>query len=85
MSVVCYNLSMTRVQQLLEEAAQLPEDQRLTLAHRLLQSGEPAATEEVDRAWDTEIRKRIARYDRGEARTRSAADVFSDLGHRLKP
>ncbi len=76
---------MASVQQLLKEAAQLPEDQRLTLAHKLLAAGEPPATEEVQQAWDAEIRERIARYDRGEASTRSASDVFSDLDRRLKP
>ena len=81
----CYTLDMATVQQLLEEAAQLAEDQRLTLAHRLLVSSEPPTSEEVEQAWDAEIRERIARYDRGEARTRSASDVFFNLDRRLQP
>ena len=76
---------MATVQQLLKEAALLPEDQRLTLVHRLLVACEPAVSEEVERAWDAEIRERIARHDRGEARSRSASDVFSDLDRRLQP
>ncbi len=75
---------MTSVKQLLQEAAQLPEDQRLTLAHRLLMAGEPAPTEEVENAWDVEIRERIARYDRGESRSRSVNEVFSELDRRLE-
>jgi hypothetical protein len=75
---------MTSVKQLLQEAAQLPEDQRLTLAHRLLMAGEPAPTKEDENAWDVEIRERIARYDRGESRARSVNEVFSELDRRLE-
>jgi hypothetical protein len=32
-----------------------------------------------------EIRERIARYDRGDARSRPAGEVFADLDRRLKP
>lgn len=74
-------ISVTR---LLQEAAQLPEDQRLTLAHRLLVAAEPPPSDEVEQAWDAEIRERIARYDRGETRSRPASDVFSDLTRRLE-
>ena len=75
---------MATIQQLLEEAAQLPEDQRLDLVHRLLVACEPPVSEEVVQAWDTEIRERIARHDRGETRSRAASDVFSDLDRRLQ-
>jgi hypothetical protein len=37
--------------------------------------GEPHASEDVEHAWDLEIRDRIARYDRGESRSRPAGDV----------
>ena len=75
---------MTTLTQLLQEAAQLPEDQRLTLGHRLLVAGEPPPSDEVEQAWDVEIRERIARYDRGETRSRPVGEVFSDLDRRLQ-
>lgn len=75
---------MTTVDQILQEASHLPEDQRLTLAHRLLTVGEPVPSEELKHAWDVEIRNRIARYDRGEIGSRSAGEVFSELDRRLK-
>jgi len=81
----CYILNMSTMNQLLNKAIHLPEDQRLTLAHRLLMVGEPHASEDVEHAWDLEIRDRIARYDRGESRSRPAGDVFSDIDRRLKP
>ena len=59
------------------EALQLPEDQRLALASRILSSVEPAAN--ADAAWDMEIRERIRRYDTGETRAIPAIQVFEDL------
>ena len=74
---------MSSIVRLFEEAAQLPEDQKLTLAYRLLSSDEPPVTEEIEQEWDVAIRERIQRYDQGEARTRSAGEVFLDLDRRL--
>ena len=79
----CYITVMTTMDRLFEEAAQLPEDQKLTLAYRLLSADEPPVTEEIEQEWDVAIRERIQRYDQGEARTRSAGEVFLDLDRRL--
>ncbi len=65
------------------EAMQLPEDQRLTLAHRLLSSVEPAPNSEIEAAWDAEIRERIRRYDAGESTAIPATQVFKELDQRL--
>ena len=74
---------MSSIDRLLEEAAQLPEDQKLTLVYRLLTFGEPPATEEIKQEWDVLIRERIQRYDQGKAPSRSAGEVFADLDQRL--
>lgn len=74
---------MNRIEKILKEASDLPIDQRLTLAHRLLESTEPAVIDEVDHAWDNEIMRRIERYDQSLASSRSASDVFADLDGRL--
>ena len=79
----CYIIVMSSVDQLFEEAAQLPEDQKLTLAYRLLASGEPPITDEIEQEWDMVIRDRIQRYDQGKALSRSAGKVFSDLDQKL--
>ena len=55
----------------------------MILVHRLLLASEPQASEEVERAWDLEIRERIGRYDRGETVSRSASAVLADLDQRL--
>ncbi len=80
----CYIVSMNSMNQLLQEAIHLPEDQRLALVHKLLLVGEPHTSKDVEDAWDAEIRDRIARYDLGNAPTRPAGEVFSDLDRRLK-
>ena len=65
------------------EAMQLPLDQRLSLAHRILTSAEPAATHEIDAAWDAEIRDRIAQYDVGTVKSTPAPEVFAEVTRRL--
>jgi putative addiction module component (TIGR02574 family) len=71
------------VETIVAKAVQLPPDQRLTLAHKILSSVEPEPSLEADAAWDREIRERIARYDAGEVRPIPASEVFAELDRRL--
>ena len=66
------------------EALLLPKDQRFTLAHRILASVEPEMPDDVEAAWDLEIRERIGRYDGGRTVTVSGQRVFAELDKRLK-
>lgn len=75
---------MKKVDEILKEAADLPVEDKLALAHKLLASSEPAVSHEIERAWDLEIRERIARYDAGETSARPASEVFSDIRRRLR-
>ena len=70
---------MSSIQKLVEEALSLPQDEKLTLANRVLELTEPAITDDVDNAWDSELRARIQAYDEGRSQTKSAAEVFQDL------
>ena len=74
---------MESINQILQKAIDLPEDQRLTLVHRLLMLSEPPVSDDTNHAWDLEIRDRIARYDQGKTRSRIAGKVFSDLDRQL--
>ena len=74
---------MSSVDELLQEAKQLPEDQRLTLVHRILAAGEPSVSQDVEQAWDLVIRKRILQYDQGKAASRPAGDVFAEIDRRI--
>jgi hypothetical protein len=74
---------MSRIDELVKEACELPGDQRLTVAHRVLAASEPQPSDEVEQAWDVAIRERIKRYDEGQSKPRLASQVFADLDRRL--
>jgi len=74
---------MKSVAELLEEAGQLPPDQRLTLAHRLIATTELVPPSDVEDQWDNVIRERIARYDRGESKASPVHEVLSRIDSRL--
>ena len=48
------------------------------LADVLLDSLRDAPLSEIEAAWDLEIEKRVAAYDRGELETFSAENVFAE-------
>jgi hypothetical protein len=75
---------MHTVNQLIEQAIRLPEDQRLALAHRLLAVDDSGQGKEVRKAWHAEILQRIDSYDRGETRSLPADEVFATLDQLLK-
>ncbi|HEX7478722.1 MAG TPA: addiction module protein [Polyangiales bacterium] len=58
----------TQALRVLDEALQLPEQDRTELALRLLDSvGEPA--DQVEQAWIAEAKRRLAEIERGEVKT----------------
>lgn len=56
---------------------QLPREERERLVDELLASLNEPATTELDAAWEAEIHRRLAAYDRGEVQSLSAEDVFA--------
>ena len=74
---------MRSIQKLVEEARGLPQDQKLTLANRVLELAEPTIGDDVEAEWDSELRARVQAYDAGRSQTRSAAAVFQDLDSKL--
>lgn len=71
------------IEDLARGAIELPPDQRLTLAQRILASVEPEGEPVIDAAWAAEIRERIRRYDSGETKAIPASEVFAELDRRL--
>jgi putative addiction module component (TIGR02574 family) len=55
----------------------LPREERQRLVDELLQSLNEPATEELDAAWEAEIERRLAEYDRGEVQSVTAEEVFA--------
>ena len=69
--------------QITHEAIELPRHERLTLARILLDLDSPGAGEEVDAAWDTEIRARLTAYDQGRVQAESYEDVRARMQRRF--
>lgn len=74
---------MNTVDKLFRGAGKLSVDQRLMLAHRLLESSEPLESKDIEQAWDKTIRERIARYDQELSRARPAGEVLASLERKL--
>jgi len=66
------------------DALQLPADQKVTLAHRVLASAEPAPDPAVDALWEAEIIRRIEKLDAGQTARHPAVEVFEELDRRLQ-
>lgn len=64
---LAYNPVVTSVQEILEAAMQLPEDERACIVTVLQDSlGDGTTQAEVDAAVLAEVRRRLERYERGE-------------------
>lgn len=69
------------------QALQLPPQERGELIHRLLVSldGEPEGTpEEIAKAWDEEIARRVAEIDAGTAILIPEEEVFAGIDEMLR-
>jgi putative addiction module component (TIGR02574 family) len=77
----------TTIEELETLAMQLPIRERSELAHRLIVSidSEPEGTpEEIAKAWDEEIARRVAEIDAGTAVLIPAEEVLARLDEKLK-
>ncbi len=68
----------TMLEELEQQARTLSPEERARLADLLLESLRDAPLAEIETAWDLEIEKRVAAYDRGELETFSAENVFAE-------
>ncbi len=84
--VAChYGLGMvTDLEKLAKQALSLPSAERLSLARRLLESAEPEIDDEIERAWEEEIERRIAEIDNGTAKGRSWKEIKQDFDARFR-
>ena len=65
-----------------EQALSLSASERLRLAKELLESVEPQRSEEVERAWEEEIQRRIVDIDSGTVKGRAWDDIKRDFNSR---
>ena len=74
----------TRMDEVLRQALNLPEEERAEIAGALLESIEPPADVEIEQAWREEVARRIAALDAGQARTVPWEEVREQLYARLR-
>ena len=74
------SLSLKDIEQ---QARQLAAEERAKLAEAMLESLH-APVSEVEAAWAREIEERVAVFDRGEAQTYAADDVFAEARRRSR-
>ena len=72
----------TAFENVAEQARALSASERLRLVTELLQSVEPEMSEDVDRAWEEEIQRRISRIDSGQATGRTWDEIKKDFESR---
>ncbi len=63
--------------ELAKRGKELPREERERLIDELLESLNEPATAQLDSAWNAEIERRLAAYDRGEVQALSAEEVFA--------
>jgi putative addiction module component (TIGR02574 family) len=55
------------IEEITKEIVELPRHQRLALIRLLLDLDQPGTSDEIERAWDEEIRARVKAVDEGRA------------------
>ena len=73
----------TLVEELSRKALSLSPEERIQLAENSLATVQEV-DEEVEAAWDEEIRRRIAEIDSGTAKLILAEEVFAELRRMIK-
>lgn len=66
-----------QVADLVQKGRLLPPEERERLVDGLLESLNEAASSALDPAWEAEIKKRLAEYDRGEVQAIDGEAVFA--------
>jgi putative addiction module component (TIGR02574 family) len=68
-----------KAQELLEQARQLPPDEREWLAEFLLIKDESVSAAEVESAWSDEIKRRLDEIDSGAVKMIPLEEVLADM------
>jgi putative addiction module component (TIGR02574 family) len=55
------------IEEITKEVVDLPRHQRLALVRLLLDLDQPGTSDEIEQAWDEEIRARVTAVDEGRA------------------
>lgn len=67
------------LKEVFQEAVQLPERDRATLAGLLIETLDPVSEADVEAAWSEEIKRRLAEVDAGNVELISWEEVRAEL------
>jgi putative addiction module component (TIGR02574 family) len=70
-------------QEIFDKAMQLPESARIELAETILDSVAAKSPAEVEAAWNTEIKRRIAERDAGGPAGSTWPEIYARLSSKL--
>ena len=68
-----------QMQEVVNKALNLSAEERAKLAHELIISLDEVIDKEVEKAWDTEIRRRVKEIKSGKAKGRPAEDILAEI------
>jgi len=66
-----------------DQVQDLPPKERARLALKLIESLDPGEDEDVEELWLDEAERRLADYDAGKSKARSADEVFCEIEKKL--
>ena len=73
------------IEEITKEVVELPRHQRLALIRLLLDLDQPGTNEEIDRAWDEEIRARVKAVDEGRSVGIPYEQIRKEMAERFPP
>jgi putative addiction module component (TIGR02574 family) len=71
------------IEEIAKEVVDLPRHQRLALIRLLLDLDQPGTSDEVESAWDEEIRARVKAIDEGRAVGMPYEEIKKEMGGRF--
>lgn len=73
------------IEEITKEVVDLPRHQRLALVRLLLDLDQPGTSDEVESAWDEEIRARVKAVDEGRAVGIPYEQIKKEMAGRFPP
>lgn len=73
----------TSIEEITKEVVELPRHQRLALVRLLLDLDQPGTSDEIEQAWDEEIRARVKAVDEGRANGIPYEQIKSEMTGRF--
>ncbi|MCB9760117.1 MAG: addiction module protein [Alphaproteobacteria bacterium] len=73
---------MSTAENILQQALDLPEQERVEIAHNLYRSVRPSP-EEIDAAWARTASERLEAFKRGELKSQPMDEAIADIRARL--